>query len=161
MGIGDSTGGGLAVDSGAGPMYNTSGQYIGGSPVMDFWCNSILGSWTDQCRILTPAQITVSQKAELEQTSTPPDVINQALEAGDDSVKADAAANPQEYKNQIAAAEHPTLSAMFGPGTVAALFPKDVTDPNNPKSTFPWLMIALGIGGVVALSAVVNSLVRR
>lgn len=142
-------------------MYNSTGQYIGGTPLMDFWCNSFLGSWTDQCKILSPAQIAANQKAELQQTSLTPDQIDSTVSAGDVAVQADAAANPQGYKDQISASQHPELSSLLGAGTVSALFPMDVSDPNNPKATVPWLMIALGIGGVVALTAVVNSFVRR
>ncbi len=95
------------------------------------WCDSWLGQTfsPQDCKILTPA--------------------------GDAAVIADAAQHPDDYQAQIAAANHPQLSALFGPGFVATLFPVDVSDPNNPTPTVPWLMIGLGmLAGGFLLNAV-------
>lgn len=151
-GVGDSGGQSLVTASGgSGANYNDVGQYIGGTPLMDFWCNSVFGSWMDSCKVSTPAQIKARQDAELATTSAPPDVQLQAISAADQAVIDDASTHPIDYQNQIAASDHPTLSAIFGTGVVSQLFPQDVSDPFNPKATFPWLSAALLVGGVVVL----------
>jgi len=156
-GVGDSGGQSLVTASGgSGAQYNSAGQYIGGSPMMDFWCNSVFGSWTDTCKISTPAQIRAQQIAELQQTSAPDDAIQQAIASGDAAVIADAVSNAQGYQEQIAASEHPTLSAVLGTGITSMLFPKDVSDPNNPTSGFPWLMIGIGVGGFFLLNSLIG-----
>jgi hypothetical protein len=156
-GMGDIGPSGLVVDSGSGPVFNSSGQYQGGSPLTDFFCNSVLGSWLGMCSIPTPAQITAAQTNELAQTSLTPANQQIAINAGNQNVIMDASSNPGGYEAQIAAANHPTMSSIFGTGVTSILYPVDVTDPNNPVSTFPW-MLTIIVGGIIFVVAnVINA----
>lgn len=146
---------GAGIATGTNPQFDAQGRYVGGSPLMDWWCNSFLGSWTSQCSIPTPAQITAQQAQELSQTELTAANQAAAIAAANSLVAGDAASHPADYQAQIAAANHPTLAAMLGPSTVQALFPVDVTDPNNPVPTVPWLLIGLIFsGGLLLLKAI-------
>lgn len=136
-------------------QYDASGRYLGGSGMMDWYCGSSIGQTLSPatCAIPTPAQITASQTAELATTSAPTAAQLAAIAAGNAIVAEDAATNPANYQQQIAASNWPQLSSLIGPSAVATLFPVDVTDPNNPQPQVPWLMIALIIAGVSALYA--------
>ncbi len=149
---------GMGTDVQHGNAYydSVTGRYLGGSAWMDYWCGSWAGATLDPvCRIPTPADIRAQQAADLQKTSAPQSAIDAALAAGDAAVKADAAANPADYQAQIAAANHPSLSALFGPSFTNLIFPVDVSDPNNPKSGTPWLLyIGIGLAGVFAISEI-------
>lgn len=130
-------------------QYDASGRYLGGSTMMDAYCGSSIGQFFSPttCAIPTPAQITATQTAELATTSAPPAVQAAAIAAGNALVAQDAATNPANYQQQIAASNWPELSALIGPAAVAALFPVDVTDPNNPVTQIPWLLIGIVVVG--------------
>jgi len=135
-------------------QYDANGRYLGGSGMMDWYCGSSIGQTFSPatCAIPTPAQITASQTAELATTSAPTAAQLAAIAAGNAVVAADAATNPANYQQQIAASNWPTLSALIGPAAVQALFPVDVTDPNNPVPQIPWLLIGLIVlGGAVLM----------
>lgn len=102
--------------------YNAQGQYQGGSFWMDLYCGSILGANDPTCAVPTPAQIAVTQTAELAATSAPPAAQAAAIAAGNAVVAADMAANPSGYLAQCAANLYPTLSSAIGPSAVASLF---------------------------------------
>jgi hypothetical protein len=123
---------------------------------MDYWCGSFAGATFDPvCRIPTPADIRAQQAADLQKTSASQSAIDAALKAGDTAVAQDAAAHPADYQAQIAAANHPSLSALFGPSFTNLLFPMDVSDPNNPQPQTPWLLyIGAGLLGVFAFSQI-------
>jgi hypothetical protein len=99
-----------------------TGRYLGGSVLMDLYCNSWFGSSDSTCAIPTPAQIRASQAAELATTSSPPEVQAAALAAGDAAVAADMASNPTDYIAQCVASMYPQLASTIGPSLTANLF---------------------------------------
>jgi len=136
---------------GIGDTTKPAGGYTGG--YCAFWPFNML---LDECIPMTPAQIRAQQIADLQKTSAPQSAIDAAVAAGDALVKQDAADRPADYQAQIAAANHPVLSQMFGPSFTNFLFPQDVADPNNPQPQSsllgPLLWIGVGFLGVYAIS---------
>jgi hypothetical protein len=131
-----------------------TGIYIGGSPWMDFWCSTI-GSLTGdpQCAIPTTAQIRQQQINELDTTGMSPANQAAAVAAADAILAAGCAQNPSQGAAQNAAALHPQLSAMIGPGTVAAIYGINCDGSIDPtKSLLPWIIAAVvGVGMIVLL----------
>jgi hypothetical protein len=130
-------------------QYNEMGEYIGGSHMMDLYCNSFLGASDPVCKIPSPAEIRAEIAKELASTSMTPANQQAALQAGDVAVAADQAANPDDAKAQCAASAYPQLSATLGPAAVAAMFG---IQPDCTSGLFSgWLVWALFGGAALAL----------
>lgn len=131
----------------------TTGVYTGGSPWMDFWCSTIGAITGDpQCAIPSTAQIRQQQIDELAGTSMTPENQAAAVARADQILAAGCVQNPAQGAAQNAAALHPQLSALIGPGTVAALYGINCDGSIDPsKSLLPWIIAAVVGVGVVLL----------